>query len=153
MRRVPLFVAFLLAVIPRLEAAIDADARRILVDPDPYVGKAVTVRAKFVKFDARREPWEAQANLNAAGTIKFSVGRLGEIGCYAKNTRVTEAALAGVRRGDRLVLTGTLRRYRTKVVTRHDVSGGRRRGPREVERTVRGRVRYAFIVESVRRAG
>jgi hypothetical protein len=142
------FAAFL-----RLAAAAEADPARIALDPDAYVGKAVTVTVKFSKIDNGREPWEEQANLKSSRMVKFTAVPLAGIKCYVDRTRLNMEALGGIKKGTRLVLSGAVRRYRARVkVTLHrkDKATGKRR---TVERTEKGRVRYAFIVETIARTG
>jgi len=144
---------FAFTAFPRLAAAAEADPARIALDPDAYVGKAVTVAVKFSKIDNGHEPWEEQANLKASRMLKFTAVPLAEIRCYADRTRLNMEALAGLKKGTRLILSGVVRRYRAKVkVTSHrkDKATGKRR---TVERVEKGRVRYAFIVETIARAG
>jgi len=147
-----LVTCLMFAALPRLDAAVDAHASRIVVDPDAYVGKAVTITVKFSKLDNSHESWEEQANLKASTMIKFTAGRLGDIKCYVARTQRNMEALAGLTKGKKLILTGTVRRYRTKVISTYDVTGGRHGAVRDVKRTVRGRVRYAFMVESIAQA-
>lgn len=144
--------AALLAAAALSGAAPGADPARIVVDPDSYLGRTVMIAVRFARVEPGREAWEGQARLTPAAAVKFRVAPLGEIRCYADRTRRNEAALAGLSKGTRIVLTGAVKRYRTKVVTRCEVRGKGRRGTREVVRTVRGRVRYAFLVDSIRRA-
>lgn len=153
MRRLTCLAACLLtAALPRLAAAAPADPARIVVDPDRYVGQPVTVAVKFLRIEPGRDRWEEQANLNPATRIRFRVTRLKEINCYAPCTQRNTAVLAGLAKGTRLILTGVVRRYRTKVVTEYETSWKGRRGVREIKRTVRGQVRYAFLVDSIARA-
>jgi hypothetical protein len=141
-----------IAAFPRPAAAGEADPARIVVDPDAYLGRPVTVAVKFLKIEQGREHWEEQANLNEATMIKFRVTHLGEIRCYAPRTQRNTAALTGLARGTRVVLAGVVKRFRTKVVTKYEVTGKGHRRKREVVRTVRGQVRYSFIVDSIARA-
>ena len=145
---------FALAALPRVEAALDADPALIVVSPDAYVGKAVTVEVKFAKIDNGSEPWEEQANLKASSKIKFTAAPLAEIKCYASRTPRNMEVIEGLKKGKKLILTGAIRRYRMEVKTTHHqmvTATGRRR---TVEREEKGRIRtrYAFIVESIVRA-
>jgi len=157
MRRVVAAAAWVIAGLvvygPAWAAVLkEADPARIAADPDAYVGEAVTVAVKFTKIDNGSEPWEEQANLKASSKIKFTAAPLAEIKCYADRTQRNTEALTGLKKGKKLILTGAIRRYRTKVqVTYHRKvkATGKRI---TVEREEKGRIRYAFIVKTIARA-
>jgi len=130
----------------------EADPARIAADPDAYVRKAVTVAVKFTKIDNGSEPWEEQANLKASSKIKFTAAPLAEIKCYADRTQRNMEALTALKKGKKLILTGAIRRYRTKVkVTYHRKAKATGKWI-TVKREEKGRIRYAFIVETIARA-
>lgn len=133
------------------EAAGEADPSRIVVNPDAYLGRRVAIAVKFLRAEPGRERWEEQANLNPSAVIKFKVTRLGDVNCYIPRTPRNAAAVERLAKGDRIILSGVPKRYRTKVVTDYEVSGKGHRRVREVKRTVRGRVRYGFMVDSIAR--
>lgn len=147
-----LITVFALAALARAEEVMKADPARIVVDPDAYIGKPVTVAVKFLRIEKDRERWEKQSNLNSSTVIKFRVSRLREVNCYATRTQRNTAALAGLTKGTKLVLAGAVKKYRTKVVTEYEAAEKGHRRVREVVRTVRGHVRYAFLVDSIARA-
>jgi hypothetical protein len=146
--------ALLIVAVPAcLRAAEKADARQLAVDPEAYVGKRVAIEALFLRIDNGRDPWEEQENLKASRMIRFTAEPLAELKCYAARSQRNVKALAGLKKRDRIVLTGAVRRYRTsrKVsVTRRSKATGRWI---KTEREERGRVRYGFIVDSVERDG
>ncbi|MCX6340589.1 MAG: hypothetical protein NTX71_11835 [Candidatus Aureabacteria bacterium] len=129
-----------------------ADPARIAADPGAYVGEAVTVAVKFTKIDNGSEPWEEQANLKASSKIKFTAAPFAEIKCYADRTPRNMEALTGIKKGKQLILTGAIRRYRTKVhVTYHRKVKATGKWI-TVKREEKARIRYAFIVETIARA-
>ncbi|NLW95247.1 MAG: hypothetical protein GXY35_11730 [Chlamydiae bacterium] len=146
--------AFLIVAAPAcLRATEEADARRLAVDPEAYVGRRVAIEAKFSRIDNGRDPWEEQANLKASRMVKFTAAPLGGLKCYAARSRRNVDALAELKRRDRIVLVGAVKRYRTsrKVsVTRRSKATGRWI---KTEREERGRVRYGFVVDSIERDG
>ncbi len=146
----PLSVALALAWLPSVEAAFGADAARIVLSPDAYVGKTVALAVKFTRIESKREAWEKQAHLNANLKIKFTAVPLNEIKCYADRTQRNLEALTGLKKGKMLILTGALRRYRMNVKTYYHTDRGVK-----VKRQEKGRIRtrYAFIVDTIMRAG
>lgn len=152
-RRGTLAAALAAVLLARAAAGEKADPARIVLEPDAYVGKRVSIAVNFLRVETGRERWEEQANLKTSAVIKFRVSRLGDVRCYLQRTPRNVALLDGLAKGERIVLSGTTKRLRTKVVTEYEVSGKGHRRLREVKRTVRGRVRYAFMVDTVSPGG
>jgi len=130
----------------------EADPARVAADPEAYVWKAVTVAVKFTKIDNGSEPWEERANLKSSKMIKFTAAPFAKIKCYANRTQQNIEALTGLRKGEKLILTGTVRRYWAKAQITYD-RNVRATGKRvTVERDAEERARYAFVVETIARA-
>jgi hypothetical protein len=148
-------------------ARAGTDAASIAADPEAHAGERVTVAVKFQRIDTGRDPWEEQGDLKASRVIKFTVAPFGSLKCYAARTDRNIEALARLKRGGGITLTGSVRKYRPAVRADFDVSGpggGRGRGRPEgkkrrrwywhrPDRILRGAERCVFMVDSIERAG
>lgn len=168
MERILCFAASAMLAALAIGAVEEADPARIAAGPEAYVGKAVTLAVKFSKIDNGRDPWEEQGDLKTSRVIKFTASPLGGMKCYADRTPRNMDALTGLKKGERLILTGAVRRYKPAVRVEYDVTGrgggaarrdgregAKRRhwwGRHDDDRTEYGLERYVFMVESVARA-
>lgn len=117
----------------------------IVMSPEDYVGRYVTIDVVFGKVSNRYEPWEEQANLKQDRTIKLIVSPLSEIVCYADKVPDNEKAIGGLRPGQKLVLSGYIKKCRREVKVK---------GEREtVKRTAKGGERYVFMVKKIESVG
>jgi len=98
---------------------------------------------RFGKINTIARGWEDQANLKRK--IQFLVSPLAELSCYADRNDENEKTIGGLRRGQEVTLTGTVRKYKIEA---------RVKGERHtVKRTVQGSEVYAFIVSKIESVG
>lgn len=149
-----------LSALARAAAGGEVDAARIAADPGAYAGASVTVAVSFGRIDNGREPWEEQGDLKMSRVVKFSTPSLGGMRCYAKRTARNMDALTGLAKGERLILTGAVKRCRPAVRAEYDVAGGgagrgrpggrrRRGGGHDRDQTEYGEARWVFMADSV----
>lgn len=136
-------ICVLLGLFPcRIVNASEAvEPGQIVMSPEDYVRRDVSINVVFQKINNRYEPWEEQANLRQDRTIKFNVSPLNEIACYADKVPDIEKVLGSARKGQQFVLSGYLKKCKREVKVK---------GERDTyKRTAKGGERYVFIVKKV----
>ncbi|MCX6356761.1 MAG: hypothetical protein NT045_02620 [Candidatus Aureabacteria bacterium] len=149
MRFLPIWISAIMVCVlagPSGARAAEAiDPGQIVVNPKGFVGKEVTITVRFGKIEARRLGWESEANLGQGKKIKFIVAPLKEIACYADTTKDNQEEIGSLARGQELVLTGRIRKYKATAKVKGE--------ERTIHRTVKGMEIYAFIVSRIESVG
>ncbi len=130
---------------PSIGAYQEVEPGQLIMSPEDYVGRYITIRVKFIKIRNVYRGWEEQANLKQDRTIKFIAAPLNEIPCYANKTNENEEIFGKLRRGQELVISGHIKKC--KMESR--IKGERR----TVKRKVKGPRVYVFMVKKVESVG
>jgi hypothetical protein len=138
-------LSFALSCCPFAKAAESPEASQIVVSPEKYVGRQVTITVQFMKINNRFLGWEEQANLKQERLIKFNAAPLGEIACYADKSPDNEKTIGGLKKGQEIEITGTMREY--------DMEARVKGEKRTVTRKVKGPEIHAFIVKKIESVG
>lgn len=121
------------------------EAGVIVMSPEDYVGRYVTMTVRFGKVDNVYRGWEEQANLKQDRTIKFSVSPLSKIACYADRVPDNEKLIGGLSPGQELVVSGYVKKCKMERKTKHE--GGTKKS------STKGVNIYVFVVKKIESVG